>query len=80
MNKLARRLLLLDDMLEAILKDGCLNTVLCRGYLAPTRDMQTCRHCAIINRAIRMGLLMRNPNHIPGSFEYTQVPAQDYNK
>lgn len=54
--KLKRRLRLLDDSLDALLRTPC-QFFACGGPEAPIRDMCTCYRCAILHRAAQMGLI-----------------------
>lgn len=54
--KLKRRLSLLDDAIETLLRTPCMFNF-CPGPVAPIREMYTCIRCRILHRAIQMGLL-----------------------
>jgi len=54
--KLKRRLQLLDDAIDTLLRMDCMFFA-CKGPEAPVRHMQTCARCAVLHRAIQMGLL-----------------------
>lgn len=54
--KLKRRMVLLDDALDALNRIGC-QFFACNGPHAPVRDMETCFRCSILHRALQMGLI-----------------------
>ncbi len=54
----ARRLSLLDDLLDYALRSSC-SFIMCDGPEAPIRANRTCTRCACINRATRIGLVVR---------------------
>jgi hypothetical protein len=58
--KLKRRLRLLDDALDALLRMEC-QFFACDGPEAPIVDMKTCFRCAVLHRAIQMRLLVPAP-------------------
>lgn len=74
-NKLQRRMSLLDDAIDVALRQGCMSPVLCRGFEAPIREMQTCARCALLHRAIKMKLLVKDKRALQGTFPYTQQEA-----
>jgi len=58
--KTKRRLKLLDDALDILLRMSC-QFFACDGPEAPIRDMCTCARCAVLHRALQMGLLKPCP-------------------
>lgn len=54
--KLKRRLTLLDDTIDFLIRSNCMFFA-CQGATAPPRDMITCNRCRLLHRAIQMGLV-----------------------
>jgi len=54
--KVKRRMSLLDDALDALMRSRCMFGM-CDGPTAPIRDMKTCARCRVLHRAIQMGLI-----------------------
>jgi hypothetical protein len=71
--KIARRLHLLDDLLDLALRTTC-RFAFCDGPLAPIRHQMTCVRCAAIHRAMQMGLITQ------GAGKYAQLSAVDGRK
>jgi len=55
--RLQRRLQLLQDALDCLLRILCQLPITCPGMLAPIRHMGTCFRCQVLHRARKMGLL-----------------------
>ena len=71
--KVGRRLDLLDDCLDALLRTSC-RFVPCPGPLAPVRHGLTCFRCYCIHRAIKQGMIRINKAR-PGNYTWDQTPA-----
>lgn len=58
--KIKRRLKLLDDAIDALLRSRCMFGM-CNGPRAPIVEMKTCARCYVLHRAIQMKLLVPAP-------------------
>jgi hypothetical protein len=72
--KIRRRLELLDDCIDALLRTDC-RFVPCPGPLAPVREGFTCFRCYCIHRAVKQGLIKITGQTPQFREKWEQVPA-----